>query len=209
MSRDNVCRPGLVLSSDAISLASSPLRNGDDVSWIPRCRVGDDQGQTGACTIFTFASWAEIMLNRSISDADTLDVYQAALKRYNLPPGSGLQFSQAFAMCAAVGWLPGKSILRAVRDLSQLSEQPIIAGGAITDAWLDVELSGCLNHNPAFTQVHGYHAYLIVAHGAVANLPDRMVVFENSWGTRWGWNGLGIMSEALHTRLCSELWVLE
>ena len=201
---------GLILSADVPGIAPSPLRDGDDVSWLPRCRVGDDQGQTGACSIFAIASWAEIMFDYDISDAEALDVYRAALKRYNRPAGSGLQFREAFPMCATAGWLPGKMAMFAVRDLAHLSDQPIIAAGAITDAWHNASIqSGCLDHDPALTKVHGYHAYVIVGHGAVTNLPDRWVTVENSWGFRWGWNGLGVMSESLHTRLCRELWILE
>ena len=209
MFADAIRSPGLVLSSDHPGLSAAPLRDGLDVSWLPRCRVGDDQGQTGACTIFTFANWAEIVFERSISDAEALDVYSAALRRYNLPSGSGLQFSQAFALCHEAGWLPGIRALLPASDLSPLADQPLIAAGKITDAWSMPSLEGCLDHDPSLTKVHGYHAYLIVAAGAVPNLNSRWITFENSWSIRWGWNGFGVMSEALHTRLCMELWTLK
>jgi hypothetical protein len=199
---------GLVLSANHPGVSPTPLRAGGDVSWLPYCRPGDDQGQSGACTIFTFVNWAEIMTGRAITNADTLAVYAAALRRFNLPPGSGLQFAQAFALCHEAGWLPGVRALRPVTDLDRLSEQPIIAAGAVTDAWSRVSFQGCLNHDPSLTKIYAYHAYLIVAAGAVRGLSGRWITIENSWSIRWGWNGLGVMSADLHTRLCRELWML-
>ena len=201
-------KSGVVLSADHPGISPTPLTDGYDWSWLPLCRPGDDQGNSGACTIFTFANWAEIMFGRSISDADTLAVYAAALSRYNLSAGSGLQFAQAFAVASDAGWLPGIRSMLPARDLSALSGQPILAAGSVTDAWAKPSPQGCLDHDPSLTHIRAYHAYLIVAAGAVPNLAGRWITLENSWSLSWGWNGLGVMREDLHARLCRELWIL-
>jgi len=187
-----------------------PLRDGPDVSWLPHCRVGDDQGQEGACGIFAFASWAEIMHARPITDTECVAVYHQALERLDRPQGSGLTFAEAFAAAHRAGWLPGAKRIEAVPDLDEIVTQPILAGYAITPAWDNVSPEGCLDHRAAASPVRGYHAVDIVAHGAIGPDPEAgaRVYIENSWGLDWGWKGLGVMADRLHTELIGELWII-
>jgi len=202
-------RPGLILHAAHPGLSSGPLRAGADVSWLSQCRVGDDQGNTGACSVFALANWSEIMHGKAISDADILEVYLSALKANNLPPRSGLSFGMAFAAAHSAGWLPGARALQAVRDLAALQDQPLIAGYTIRDAWYRPSTQGCLDHDPALTDEYGYHAVVIVGYGRLDSIPGGPWIYiQNSWGLRWGWNGIGVMSEALHLRLCRELWTI-
>ena len=202
-------RSGLVLTAPC-SAGPGPLRSGADVSWLPRCRLGDNQGSNGACAVFSMASWAEIMHGRPISDAECLAVYNAALKQLHLSAGDGLTFGQAFIAAYEAGWLPGAQGCEMVWDLAQLTQQPLLAGYAVTDAWTKPNSAGCLDHS-APDDLLGYHAVVIAAHGLLGAAPTTTgpwVYIENSWGKAWGWNGLGILSETLHRAQIRELWTI-
>jgi len=187
--------------------ADGPLRDGDgDVSWLAKCRVGDNQGSDGACSIFSIANWCEVMTGREIGNQACLDLYRHALNRFGRPPGSGLTFGEAFLMVHAVGWLPaGIKGLRRCYTLNGLASQPILAAYKVTPAWQFVNRAGSLDHSAPDT-LQGHHAVLIVAHGSTTTSRARLVYIENSWGLGWGWNGIGVMTEALHRRLNVEMW---
>ena len=207
---DRVRFGGLLLSGmpQRLAGAAEPLRAGPDVSWLSRCRVGDDQGSDGACAVFAFASWAEIVHGREIPDAECLDVYRQALARAGRTDG-GLTFPEAFGAAALAGWLPGGPGLAPAGDLSELIHQPLVAGYVVTQAWDYVSPQGCLDH-AAEGPDRGYHAVVIAAHGVLAGNEGLPLVYvENSWSLRWGWNGIGVMTEALHRTLVRELWKIE
>ena len=183
-----------------------PLMADDgDVSWLHRARVGDNQGADGACSIFAFANWCEIMLGVKISDAQCLDLYRLALRRFGREEGSGLTVGEAFLMVHAAGWLPpGVQGTRRVRNLDGLSQQPILGAYKVTPAWQNPNKAGCLDHFAPMT-ILGLHLVAIVGVGRL-NTPERHVWIENSWGLHWAWNGIGIMNETLHRRLNVEMW---
>ena len=190
---------GLVLGKGVpASIDQGPLHDGADVSWIPRCNVGENQGESAACAMFAVANWAEIMFRKNYSSAEMLALYRA-----NAVMG-GLSVPSAFRAAQTVGWVQGRSVCMSTQSLDLLDTQPIIAAYAITEAWDNVDtVSGCLDHNPKLTAERGLHAVLIVA-----KKDGAIVQFENSWGTEWGYHGLGQMEYALHLRLCRGLWVL-
>lgn len=202
-------RGGLLLDPQLVSdPRSTSSHRGADVSWLSKCRVGDDQGSEGACAIFAMASWAEIMHGNEISNEACLQVYREALIRLRRTTGAGLTFSEAFDAVRQAGWLPGASAMVRVFDFFELPEQPIVAGYSVTAALDNVSPQGCLDHD-ADSSVRGYHALVIVAHGMLNNVDGGPWVYiENSWGLDWGWNGIGLMSEELHTKLCREMWVI-
>jgi hypothetical protein len=200
---------GLILSPNALTTPLPWLRTGADVSWLSRCRVGDDQGSEGACALFSMASWAEIMYGDEILDQECLRVYRATLNKLGRQTGSGLTFSEAFDAASSAGWLPGASALVRVFDLSDLVSQPIVAGYCVTGALDNVSEQGCLDHNADHSQIRGYHAMVIVAHGMLSDVVGGPWVYvENSWGIEWGWNGIGLMSQDLHAKLCREMWTI-
>ena len=201
---------GLVLDQSlSAPRFSRSLRDGPDVSWLHRCRVGDDQGAEGACAIFAFASWAEIVHGYDISDADTLQVYRDTLSELGRPVGSGLSFAEAFVAAHKAGWLPGARGLAQAHDLSALPEQPILAGYRVTPAFDNVNAAGCLDHAADNSIVRGYHAEVVVGHGRLQRFPSLTLVYkENSWGLPWAWNGIGILTEDLHRELVRELWLV-
>jgi hypothetical protein len=200
---------GLVLTAAHPGVSPTPLVAGDDVSWMPRVIAGDNQGQFGACALFAMASWAETMTGKAISDFDVLAVYMETLERLCLPENSGLPFQQAFDTAQFAGWIPGNKGLVAVLDLRSLVDAPILAGYAVTGAWDNASTQGCLDHDPALTEVDGHHAVLIIGKGKLYTVPGGPWVWvENSWGWQWGWNGIGVMSDALHRSMCRELWAI-
>ena len=202
-------RSGGLIPAERIALTpeTGPLRHGPDVSWLPRCLPGDDQGQSGACAVFSMASWAEIMHGLNISDSDALRVYGDALHRLGREYGGGLTFAEAFAASGEANWLPGASGIRRVTSLDKLIGQPLLAGYVIAPAWDNVSGQGCLDHMAPSQPVRGYHAVVIVGHGTLTHHPSGPWVYvENSWGSHWGWKGIGVMSIALHRRLCNEIW---
>lgn len=200
---------GLIRTPGAKCLMAPRLRSsGADVSWLSRARVGDDQGNIGACGLFAMASWAEIMFGKDIPDDFRIMAYRDACR--DLHRGDeGLSFEEAYTFAKLSGWLPGTQRVVQVYDLDNLPRQPILAGYMITPAWDFPNEVGCLDHAAPRTD-RGYHAVCIVAHGRIEPMPDTPLVYiENSWGVHWGWRGIGVMTEALHNELCGELWVIE
>lgn len=182
------------------------LGAGPDVSWIPKCKVGDDQGADGACVIFALASWSEVMTGRRISNAECLSVYRDALKALKRPDGSGLYFPEGFKY-APREWFGGaRRVVPA--NMLRITEQPLLGGYDVTAAFDRPNAAGCLNHR-AGGMSRGGHALLIVARGGLQKFPGDWIWIENSWGLSWGYKGLGVMNVKLHTQLCREIWAIE
>lgn len=202
-------KPGFgLLQSPRMSGPSMPLRSAEDVSWLPRCRVGDDQGPVGACAMFAMASWAEIMYERPISDAEVIKAYDAERKRLG-QKSAGLYFPQAFEGAKAAGWLPRHNAIVEVFSLDRLSEQPILGGFIVTKAWHLCNGAGFIPDGMSM-EVEGYHAETIVAYGEITGIEGGPFVYkEGSWGLQYGWNGITLVSESLFQRLCKEMWVIE
>jgi hypothetical protein len=181
-----------------------------DVSWLDCITTGDDQGQDGACTLFAIASWAEVMLGKHISNYERLLVYKQTWLKLRRHAGAGLTPGEAFAAASEAGWLPGARGIRRVWDLSELRNQPILAGYTITPGWdsRNVTFEGCLDHTMLQPE-RGLHMVQIVAHGEVDNFDGRWVYVKNSWGRLWGWRGIGVMSYSMHNALCQGLWVID
>ena len=201
--RPHAC--GLIPTEDD-GVPTAPLMDGPDISWINRCRLGDNQGRDGACAIFSLASWAEIMFGKAISDTECLHTYHETLQRLNLPPNSGLTFKDAFAAAKSAGWLRNMTRIVRVHDIYALRTQPILAAYKVTPAWDKVSPQGCLKHDEG-DKSRGLHAVDIVGFGAIPGVDKKCVWIENSWG-QWGWRGLGVMTTDLHDSLMQEMWIL-
>lgn len=200
---------GLLLSSVRMRSPAGPVCDGTDVSWIEQCRLGDDQGADGACAIFSMASWAEIVHGSIISDSDCLSLYAETCNALGRDRGTGLHFWEAFDAAKDAGWMPGAKDILLTDDLSELKNQPILAGYEVTNAWRNANSAGCLDHE-GHESVIGYHAVVVVAYGDITGNDNSPFVYvENSWGKRWGWNGIGVMTEALHKKHVQQLWVIE
>jgi hypothetical protein len=172
--------------------------------------VGDDQGNSGACALFSMAAWAEIMHGVPISSMDVLATYRRTLASLGRAAGEGLYFREALTAAQREGWIRKDAVLRPERGLDRLREQPLLAGYVVTDAWHRASLEGCLDHDPSLKTEWGYHAVTVIGKGKLESLPNRQwVYFENSWDWDWGWNGVGVMDLDLHNRLCREVWSIE
>lgn len=196
-------RGGLLVRESTPRPMASPPLSGADVSWLPRCMVGDDQGNVGACTIFALASWSEIMTGRAISNAECVRVYRNACKELGRGD-EGLYFQEAFRF-APKSWFPGRTkMIKATLD--HLTDQPLIAGYKVTPAW-DKLRNGVFHHRESSADM-GYHAVVVVGRGQIAAAKGRWVWIENSWGVVWGYKGLGMMTVDLHNSMCRELYRL-
>jgi len=183
----------------------NPLRDGAEVSWIPRCMVGDNQGQDGACTLFALANWCEVMSGEKISDKECIDAWKRARLRLHGNLNGGLSIPDAWYAAHKAGWFRADQAPHRVRDLQTLGEAPLVACYRITEGWSNTNDAGCIDH--ADTTEVGNHAVLLVAHGILASANDiPMVWIENSWGKSWGHKGLGCMIEMYHKQYVRELW---
>jgi hypothetical protein len=211
MSRSIDLSHGLILSRYGVHFADgarAPAVAGPDISWLRHCRLGDNQGSNGACAIFACASWAEIVHGKAISDVECLAAYTQALADHGRDAGDGLTFEEAFEAASAAGWLPGASGLELVLDEARLAEQPLLAGYEVTPGWQNPNEAGCLDH-AAGSKILGYHAVCIVARGELSGLTGGPFLYiENSWGRDWGWNGIGVMSDAFHQGAIRETWAI-
>lgn len=179
-----------------------PLRDGPDISWLSRVRVGDDQGQTSACVIFSFAKWEEIMRGSFISDAACIAIWRDALRRAGRADG-GLTVKEGYAAAVRSGWLRGSRGV-APATFADLDKQPLIA---IYEAGVfdSPNSAGCLNHD-VDGEDRGLHAVCEVAYGYINGIAEPFCYQAGSWGRRYAWQGITLMSEALHKRRCHELW---
>ena len=179
-------------------------------SWMHRpISVGDDQGRHGACAIFSFAEWAELMHGVSITDEDCIRLYKATLQKLGLPSDSGLTFYDAYEACAWAGWLPNTNTIRRTNNLSELNRQPILVGVKVTDALYNVASNGCLDHE-ASSQTTGYHAMLCLRCGKIeqTGTDTEWVVLKNHWTSGWGYKGMGICTKELFQDLVREMWLI-
>jgi hypothetical protein len=186
--------------------APKPLIAGNDVSWIPHCYPGDDQGNVGACSVFAVASWAEVMLQKPIADDACIAAYRAERQRRYGGGDGGLYTPEALIACVNADIIPsGTTCQRAT--LANLRRGPLIGEYETTVGWHRPNAAGCVDH--AANSNYGRHAVLIVAHGSIGPDPhhlSRIVWIENSWGRRWGHDGFGVMTEGYHARYCGAMW---
>ena len=194
---------GLVLEPETLR-ASGPIGRIPDVSWLGYAMPGDDQGEDGACVLFAFASAAEIMHGVAISDQECTELYRRVLKDKGRPAGAGMTFLEGWEYAAP--WFPGATGI-SFADIGNIVRGPLLGGYSITSAWDQTNDAGCLDHE-ARGPSRGGHAVVIAAVGVVDRFDSlgRCVYIENSWGRQWGKDGIGVMTESLHGRMCNQMW---
>lgn len=205
---------GLKLSPRPFAMRAVPPVpdiNGEARSWLRRCRVGDNQGQVGACTCFTLGDWREIMEGVEITNDECVALYRQACA--DLGQGDeGLTHPQAFAAAQKWGWFKGMKLLE-VNDTAMLAQQPLISGWDVNDTMTNVNYFGCFDHSDAAvnSRIVGGHSLPIVACGQIdpAN-PAIYVHEEQHWGLKGGGGNLGIIfqQEWLFNRFCRELYAI-
>lgn len=202
-------RGGFISSAYAPRMAAATAATVPEASYLDRIRVGNDQGQDGACALFAIASWATVRYpERRIPNAERLALYADVIGRIG---GEGLTAEQAFAAAVGAGWLPGIRSFQRVGNLQPITKQPMLAAYRIGDPWANVSKQGCLDHAaPLPPASAGLHLVLIAATGNLAALPGREWIYiENSWGLDWGWNGIGVLRLNLHSQMLHSLYILE
>ena len=196
-----ILTPGCGYHPDPIA----PLRDGEDISWMHRARVGDDQGKSSACTLFGIANWIQIMGGPVIPDVMIIDAWQRARMRFYGNTNGGLTVPQAWHAALTEGWLEPRQNARHVHhDISHLAKTPLLGCYEITDGWYHPNDAGCIRHTD--TRIVGYHLVLIIEHGRVGDAPNRIIWIQNSWGLNWGHKGCGQITEEYHRRHCKEIW---
>jgi len=184
--------------------AITPARDGDDISWMHRARVGDDQAQSSACSMFGIANWLQIMQSDfDVSDDQIIAAWQRARMRFYGNHNGGLTVPQAFAAGLSEGWLSDDMLPVPDRNMSSFTKAPLLGCYEITEGWYHTNEAGCIRHTD--TQVVGYHLVIIVELGRVGDGP-RIIWVQNSWTLNWGYKGCGQITEEYHRKHCKEIW---
>ena len=186
-------------------MSNKPLRDGNDVSWLPWARPGDNQGQSGACSVFAVANCMEIILEDEISDQTCLDAYYD-YKRAENQSGVGLYIPEAFAACQRAHIVPAEFKLFEEHDLRNLFRAPMVATYALTVGWTHTNSAGCVDHKEKSRWAE--HAEAVVAKGTIGKPPaeQHIVWIENSWGNSQGYHGFEVMLESFHKQHVTSLW---
>lgn len=181
-----------------------------EYSWLNGLHVGDDQGDSSACAVFTCAKWAEAMKYGVYTDAECKEVWRITTKNLGRP-GDGLTPEEAVHGCSVAGMLPKRA--RAVRryNLSALARQPLFGAYKITPAFQNVSPEGCLDHSASTRKIFGYHAMLIVAQGILKGQEILGPVVENvnHWNEDWGYKGMCVSTQHCHNNHCVGVWSIE
>lgn len=204
----------LILSApaEAQPITDGPLRDGPDISWLPRVIPGDDQGQAGACVLAAIQNWAEVMYGNKISNEEMLSLHYKALDELGRLPDAGMSFVEGYAAARKAAWLPGSHGIEAVGDLSYLVDQPLLGGYQINEHWYNVGADGIIPDKPGDMLTN--HAALICGDGRIdKNDGERYVYLEMAWRRQlghgymdWGWRGTGRLSHNHHRRTIKEIW---
>jgi hypothetical protein len=114
----------------------------------------------------------------------------------------GIYPDQGFLASVELGILPPYSELAMVLDVpgcvsAGLMETPLVQSHLVHQGWLNASAeNGCIEHyeHPRREDALGGHATLRIG----LLLRDNQVFYPllNSWGSAWGWNGIGILSAA-------------
>lgn len=182
---------------------AAPLRDGEDISWMHRASVGDDQGNSSACTLFGIANWIQVMGGPVIPDALIIKAWQRSRTRYYGNLDGGLTVHQAWLSAVAEGWLDIRQRAEHVRDMSSFGTAPLLGCYEITNGWYYPSADGCIRHTD--TQVVDYHLVLIVEAGRVGDAAP-IIWIQNSWSLKWGYKGCGQFTEDYHRQHCKEIW---
>jgi len=180
-----------------------PVRDGDDISWMHRARVGDDQNKSSACSMFGIANWIEIMGGDTIPDDAIIAAWQRARMRAYGNLNGGLTVPQAYGAALKEGWLKPDHALVPDRHMASFEKAPLLGCYEITEGWYHPNEAGCIRHTD--TQVVGYHLVLIVERGRVGE-GDTIIWIQNSWSLNWGYKGCGQITEDYHRKHCKEIW---
>ncbi len=172
--------------------------------WADFAVPSDCQGDDPSCVGFAWANFVELMVRRYVSrDAipagcqiDGRAIWARGREMFwRGRMDGGLWLSQGFEAAADLRIFPaGSGAVRIAPDWRSIGEtllsQPIVMGTATWAAWHEADATnGAIA--PRFRRNLENHATLLV---------ERLVqgdgehgLFQNSWGSDWGWHGLGCL----------------
>lgn len=172
----------------------------------------DNQHHFPACAGFATANWVEIMLRKTHGHAilkpgeqiDGMAIWRKARRMFwaHEPVDSGgLFMDQGFRAAVALGILPQDTVVEMVNlgvaDLSRkLCDQPVLQGTTVSKAWSDPNPQN--GHITFAVPEPGGHATCII--GVLEQENNHFILFQNSWGERWGWHGYGMLRSDLWAR---------
>jgi hypothetical protein len=151
--------------------------------------------------VFGVLSAWEIMNGQSITNSECLARYHAKLKQLKRPVGSGLTVDEAMDACS--DRFPGRKA-RGVRDFGAMKNGPLLLALNAMPC-LGRTRHGIISHTLS-RKPTGPHLVVLTEAG-YRPADDRLwLMIENSWGLRWGEQGLGQMLAALFDRIGLGLW---
>lgn len=176
--------------------------------WTHQTIVTDNQHNLPACAGFATANWIECMLRarqgrQCLKPGEQIDgeaIWRKARKMFwshEKEDDGGLFMDQGFKAAIALGILPPETVV-SMRDvgIAELSvilrRQPVLQGTQVSVAWNNPsKVNGQIRE--AMPDPLGGHATCII--GVLEQDKNLYVLFQNSWGERWGWNGYGLLTE--------------
>lgn len=198
----------MVVSAPALLPGSCDVRY-----WSDYATPADDQGPEPSCVGRAWAGWVECMVRRYIGVRAIPPGFQIDARaiwrrgRELFWGGSltgGLWIPQGLQAAVDIGVLPpGSTAVRIGLDWASvgasLCQTPLVQAHAVSEGWYNPSAeNGCLDHaaSPDAGR-HGYHCTLLLDR---MTRESKFYLFANSWGTQWGWNGLGLIEVRLWAR---------
>lgn len=175
--------------------------------WSRYACPADDQGQEPSCVGRAWAGWVEIMIRAYISPTaipfgwqiDARAIWRRGREMFwGGTLTGGLYLHQGLAAAVDLGILPpGTAPIRVDGSMESLGaalvQAPVVQANVVSAGWYDpLHENGYISHNkPPDAGKYGLHATLLLER---AWQHDRCYcLLQNSWGTDWGWQGLGLM----------------
>lgn len=200
--------PGWTVAGAAQSTIFSAVQTVEASQWTHYTILTDNQHNLPACAGFATANWIECMVRSyhgktAISQGQQIDgeaIWRKARQMFwshEPVEGGGLFMDQGFKAAISLGILPPTTVVT-MRDanLAELSRllkyQPVLQGTQVSNGWNNPD-----KQNGQIWDSHpdplGGHATCII--GVLKQNDTRYVLFQNSWGDKWGWNGYGLLTE--------------
>ena len=176
--------------------------------WTKHTILTDNQHNLPACAGFATANWIECMVRSihgkaAISEGQQINgeaIWRKARQMFwghEPVENGGLFMDQGFKAAIALGILPPNTTVKMqdmnIERLSAiLPYQPVLQGTQVSVGWNNPsrENGQIMEATP---DPLGGHATCII--GLLQQGPTNYILFQNSWGNKWGWNGYGLLTE--------------
>lgn len=186
----------------ALLIGSAPTYSPDTpfvetVSHTKYMLPSDNQGNLPACGGYMMANWIEWLMNKSgryISEGYQVDgdaIWRHAREMFWKNLSGGLYMPQAFLAAVDMGFLVGEYKIISVSEVMKLlPTRPVCVMLSITDNWYSPKKqNGFIKEGGKLV---GNHFVTMV--GATIQDGVEYVHFLNSWGYKWGFNGIATLS---------------